>query len=125
MMESKQSGSRSACKGVALVAIVWMAIGMMCLPSLSSAQQQRVIQGKVFGASDEPVSGAVVYLKDVKTLGVKSFISTQDGTYRFGQLADAADYEVWAEQGGKKSPSRAVSSFDQKKQYTINLKLGK
>ena len=123
MKQSKQSGSRSS--GVAVIAVVLMAIGMTFLPSFSSAQQQRIIQGKVFDSNDGPLPGAVVYLKDVKTLGVKSFISTQDGSYRFGQLAEAADYEVWAEQGGRKSPNRAVSSFDQKKMYTINLKVGK
>lgn len=124
-MQSKQSGSHSSGRSVAVVAVVLMAIGMTFLPSFSSAQQQRIIQGKVFDSSDGPLPGAVVYLKDVKNLGVKSFISTQDGSYRFGQLAEAADYEVWAELGGKKSPNRAVSSFDQKKMYTINLKVGK
>ncbi|HVJ08875.1 MAG TPA: carboxypeptidase-like regulatory domain-containing protein [Acidisarcina sp.] len=125
MEESKRSGSRSAYRTLAYIAVVLVGLGIALLPSFSSAEQQRVIQGKVFGASEEPVSGAVVYLKDVKTLGVKSFISTSDGSYRFGQLSLAVDYEIWAEQGGKKSPTRTVSSFDQKTLYTINLKLSK
>lgn len=125
MMSWKQLGQRSAVGVFAGLAVALLLVGAALLPCASHAQQQRVVQGKVLGPSDEGKSGAVVYLKDMKTLGVKSSISTQDGSYRFGQLADAADYEVWAELDGKKSPTRGVSSFDQKKQYTINLKLSK
>jgi hypothetical protein len=122
MMRLRVSGLRSA---VAVFALALPVISAALLPCATYAQQQRVVQGKVFGPNDEPRPGAVVYLKDMKTLGMKSFISTPDGSYHFGQLADAADYEVWAELDGKKSPTRGVSSFDQKKQYIINLKLGK
>ena len=65
----------------------------------------------------------MVYLKDVKTLTIRSAISTQDGTYRFGQLSDGTDYELWAELEGKKSPTRSVSSFDQKKQNINQSKI--
>lgn len=124
----KQSASRIGNRNFALLAVFLLLLSVAVPPSLSAAQTaqtQRVVQGKVFGPGDEPRPGAIVYLKDLKTLAVKSFISTQDGSYRFGQLAGSADYEVWAELGGRKSATRAVSSFDQKKQFTINLKLDK
>ena len=84
---------------------------------------QRVVLGKVTNKGDVPLQGAVVYLKDDKTLGVKSFIATDQGTYRFGQLSQNTDYEVWAESGGKKSATKLVSSFDSKNEFTINLKI--
>src|SRR5580658_5968287 len=66
-------------------------------PSLVAQQTQRVVQGKITDKSDAPLKGATVYLKDDHTLAVKSYIASDDGSYRFGQLAQSADYEVWAE----------------------------
>ena len=45
---------------------------------------------------------AVVYLKNEKTLNVRTFIAQKDGTYRFPQLSPNVDYEVYAELDGKK-----------------------
>ena len=96
--------------------------------ALSAEQRgpaQRVVQGKVVDADNKPIKGAVVYLKDTRTLSVKSFFSDDDGNYRFGQLSQTTDYEVWAENNGKKSAVKTVSSFDSKSQFTINLKIEK
>ncbi len=85
--------------------------------------EPRVIQGRVVDKSGTPVKGAVVYLKDDHTLAIKSFLAGDDGSYRFGQLSQSVDYEVWAELDGKKSPTRSVSSFDTKTTTTIELKV--
>ena len=92
-------------------------------PAQTRAPVQRVVAGKVTNKADAPLQGAVVYLKDDKTLAVKSFIATEQGTYRFAQLSQNTDYEVWAETGGKKSGTKLVSSFDSKNDFTINLKI--
>ena len=84
---------------------------------------QRVVQGRVMDKSSGLLSGAVVYLKDGHSLAVKSFISNEQGTYRFGQLAQNTDYEIWAEHDGKKSPVKTISSFDNKNQIFIDLKI--
>ena len=36
---------------------------------------QRVVQGKVVGADNVAIKGAVIYLKDSRSLSVKSFYS--------------------------------------------------
>jgi hypothetical protein len=83
----------------------------------------RTVEGKVTDKSETVVKGAVVYLKDDHTLAVKSFIVDDAGHYRFGQLAQSTDYELWAEVDGKKSSTRAISSFDNKNAFVINLKI--
>src|SRR3984957_2292990 len=83
----------------------------------------RVVQGKVVDKADAVVNGAVVYLKDDHSLAVKSYITDVEGTYRFGQLAQNTDYELWAESNGKKSAVKNISSFNSKNQFYINLKI--
>jgi len=81
------------------------------------------VQGKVVDGSNAVLSGAVVYLKDGHSLSVKSYITPADGTYRFGQLSQTTDYELWAESNGKKSGVRTISSFDSKNLFFIDLKV--
>jgi len=84
---------------------------------------QRVVSGKVVDKGDAPLKGSVVYLKDDKTLAVKSFIADDAGAFRFGQLSQTTDYELWAELNGKKSNTRTISSFDNKNEFVMNLKI--
>ena len=97
----------------------------VALPTAAIAQsEQRVVQGKVELSSGNMVKGAIVYIKNGKTLEVRSYISTADGSYRFGQLKPDADYTVWAVYQGKKSKERGVSSFDTKQVFNIVLRIG-
>ena len=99
---------------------------LIALPTAASAQtvQERVVQGKVELSSGGMAKGAIVYIKNGKTLEVRTYISTADGSYRFGQLNPDADYTVWAEYQGKKSKEKGVSSFDTKKIFNIMLRIG-
>jgi hypothetical protein len=54
---------------------------------------------------------------------VRSYSSIADGSYQFAQVGMVDDYEVWAEKDNHKSPVKAISSFDARKQLNIDLKL--
>ncbi len=93
------------------------------VPAAHAQDTLKIVEGKVVGSNDQAQSGAIVYLKNGKTNDIKSFISTADGTYRFGQLSPDIDYELWAEYQGRKSPVKTVSSFDSKRHLIYALKV--
>jgi Carboxypeptidase regulatory-like domain len=106
-------------------AVTWVAVHGVAGFAQQRGPAQRVVQGKVTDSGNAPIKGAVVYLKDGRSLSVKSFFSDEEGSYRFGQLSQNTDYEIWAENNGKKSSVKNISSFDNKNQFFINLKIEK
>ena len=85
----------------------------------------RSLQGQVVDPDDKPAAGAVVQLKDTRTLQVRSFITQANGEYRFSGLRADTDYEVKADYNGMSSDNRRLSNFDTRKIATVNLKLNK
>ncbi len=83
----------------------------------------RSVQGSVTGPDDSLVNGAVVYLKNTKSLQIRSFFTQKDGGYYFHDLSPDIDYELKAEYSGLSSGAHTLSSFDTRKLATINLKL--
>jgi hypothetical protein len=85
----------------------------------------RSVEGAVSNADDSAVVGAVVQLKNMKTLQIRSFITKEDGAYHFFELSPDVDYELKADFQGASSGSKTLSSFDSRKKAVINLKLNK
>ncbi len=85
----------------------------------------RNLQGQVVDADDKGVPGAVVQLKDTRTLMVRSFITQANGDYRFSGLRADTDYEIKAEYNGMTSDNKRLSNFDTRKIAIVNLKLNK
>jgi hypothetical protein len=83
----------------------------------------RSLQGVVRDGSDNPIEGAVVQLKDTKSLQIRSYITKANGQYQFHGLSPDIDYEVRAESRGAQSDSRRLSSFDSRRQAVLNLKI--
>jgi hypothetical protein len=113
---------RRAVLGLALLFCVFTGLAQK---SKKEDQTSRSVQGVVTSAEDAPVAGAVVQLKNTKTLQIRSFISKEDGSYVFNGLSSDVDYELRAEYQGSSSSAKTLSSFDSRKAVTINLKLNK
>jgi protocatechuate 3,4-dioxygenase beta subunit len=86
-------------------------------------QESRTLVGHVYDRQDAPVAKAIVYLKNTKTLAIKTYITDTDGSYRFPALASNVDYEVYAEKQGARSDTKTLSGFDSRKQANITLKI--
>jgi hypothetical protein len=83
----------------------------------------RLLTGKVLDGGDNPLPNAVVYLTNTHTRSVKTYIVSQDGTYRFPALEPNIDYEVYAQYNNRKSGTKTVSQFDDRSQVYISLKV--
>ncbi len=109
--------------GLVLILTVFAAVG--AAQDKKHEVQLRTVRGAVADKSDSPVSGSVVFLKNVRTNSVRSSYTDDTGSYRFSGLDPNADYELHAEKEGAKSPTRTVSSFDSRKDIVLNLKIDK
>lgn len=98
---------------------------LVLLPGWAQQSELRTVRGAVLDKAENPVASAVVYLKNVRTLAVKTYISDRSGDYRFSGLDPNVDYEVHAESESMTSNTRTVSSFDSRKDIVISLKLDK
>ena len=120
-------------KGLAAVAFAFLVagavpigvVGTLLSPPQARAQNigQRVVTGTVFDTGSKTVTGATVFLKDLKSKTIRSFSSDPKGKFRFTQVDMAEDHELWAEKDGKKSPTKTVSSWDSRKDFQCELKL--
>lgn len=85
--------------------------------------QGRNVTGQVMTKGDAPLPDAVVYLKNTRTLTIKSFITEKDGGYRFHGLSPNIDYEIYADYQGQKSTTKTISSFDNRNNITLNIRI--
>jgi hypothetical protein len=106
----------------AIAAAVLFAL-LVSASALMAAQGSRSVEGTVRDPSDQAVPGAIVKLKNMKTLQVRSYIADEKGDYQFHGLSKDIDYELKAEYSGRSSDSRTLSVFDNRSKAVINLKL--
>jgi hypothetical protein len=83
------------------------------------------IVGTVLDEHGAPVPHAIVLLKDMKTLQIRSYIALDDGGYHFYDLSGDINYELRAQAKGLTSKVKTVSIFNSHKVVKLNLKLNK
>ena len=104
---------------------------LLLAASMASADKKkedanvRTVQGTVTDAAGEAVNGAVVQLKNTKTLQIRSFITKDNGAYYFHGLSTDVDYELRADYQDASSGAKTLSTFDSRKLAIMNLKLDK
>jgi hypothetical protein len=109
--------------GLAVIVALFAVVGVA--QDKKREAQLRTVRGVVADKTDSPLSGSVVFLKNLRTNSVRSSYTDDTGNYRFSGLDPNADYELHAEREGSKSSTRTVSSFDSRKDIVLNLKIDK
>jgi hypothetical protein len=122
----------SRARGLAAIACGLLALGALpavstCALSSGMAWGQnlgdRTVSGAILDANSQPVVGATVFLKNEKTKAIRSCISIASGHYRFSQVDMSVDFDLWSEKDGKKSAVKTVSSWDDRKEFILDLKI--
>lgn len=116
---------------IAVAAIFLASGGFLSVPTVraleteqrGSQNESRTLIGHVMNAQNGPQQKAIVYLKNTKTLAIKTYISEGDGSFRFSGIAPNIDYEVYAEHEGSHSDTKTLSGFDSRKEVTMTLKI--
>jgi len=85
----------------------------------------RTVRGQVLDKDDSPLPSAIVFLKNIKTNGVKTYIADDVGAYRFSGLDPNVDYQIHAEHMGMVSAKHTISTLDGRKEIVLNLKVGR
>lgn len=81
----------------------------------------RTILGLVKNEDGQVVSDAMVYMKDIQAKSTLVASVDTSGTFRFGSLSLDHDYEIWAEAGELKSPTRSVTTFMTQNEVSMPL----
>jgi hypothetical protein len=89
----------------------------------SKEPAEKSVNGIVTDAAGNAAAGAVVQLKNLRTLQVRSFIAKEMGDYYFYGLSTDVDYELKAEFNGKSSATRTLSSFDTRAEAKVDLQV--
>lgn len=113
--------------GIATLLVLALAAGAAAQrkDDKSREAQLRTVRGTVVDGDDNAVAASIVYLKNLKTQTVRTYIADNAGAYRFSGLDPNVDYELHAEHEERASGKRTISSFDSRKEITVTLKLNK
>jgi hypothetical protein len=93
------------------------------LPEKTSKSDLRALHGQILDTADNPLEKSVVYLKNIRTLRIITFITGKDGSYHFNGLSTSVDYEVRAEHLNAFSATRTLSLLDGRKDVSLNLRI--
>ena len=100
--------------------LLWALIPLF--PFVAQAQR-RVVRGVVTDQRGTPLKGASIRLRDLQTLGIRSYISDKDGAYQFYGLNPNFVYEVRAVYDGVFSKTVRLDYFESSPEVVVNLEI--
>lgn len=108
-----------------LLGSIAVSVASPALAQSGPSSELRSVTGTACDKNENPIASAVVYLKNVRTLTVRTYISGEKGEYHFSGLDPNVDYELHAEHDDLTSANHTVSSFDSRKEMNVTLKIDK
>lgn len=83
----------------------------------------RTVHGEAVDKGGNAVPSAIVYLENMKSQEVRTYIVSTDGMYHFSGLDPNVDYQIHAEKDNLTSSTRTISSYDDRRDMEMILKL--
>jgi len=121
---------RNVGAAIVLMFVIYLPLAAQVFPLPNPAKRRadagpmpKNIHGIVADAEGNPIVGAKVYIKDLKTEVVRTEVTDASGKYQIFALTPTEDYEVHAEYNGKKTDNRTVSGFVNRQDNVLNFEL--
>jgi hypothetical protein len=92
-------------------------------PKSEKDPRTRTIEGVVKDSADNPLSNAIVQLKNLKTSKTVAFPTKEDGRFAFRDLPMDNDFELVAKRGELSAPLRKITVYDTRKYLIVNFQL--
>jgi len=108
---------------VRLMAVTLLVSFLSTTSVVNGETNRRNLRGTVTDGNDQPLKGAVVKIKNLNSLQIRSYITHKRGTYSFSRLFAHIDYEG-VNYHGTYSNTKTLSRFDSRKEPTIDLRVG-
>jgi len=89
-----------------------------------SAQTTRTVIGKVTGPGGVLLGKSVVYLENVSSIGSRSCVTAEDGSFRFIDLSTTDDYKIRARHNTQWSPTVSISHTAAEETIEVTLVIG-
>jgi Carboxypeptidase regulatory-like domain len=101
----------------------WLAVVIVCVLQVIVADGQgpRSVRGIVKDDKGHALAGAIVQIEDRTTLQIRSYITSDDGSFHFENLFPDLTYHLRAKYSGISSRSKILSKFDSKSIAVIDL----
>jgi len=123
-MERRRRFSGPVTKGswLVLLAVQGLAFSTLALAA-KEKKISRSVSGVVLDKDENGVAGATVQLTDLGTGKKIAMYSEEGGRYKFSDLEPTHDYSLQATSSGLSSEVRKISSFDNRNNFVINLRI--